>query len=98
MVLIYGADAVADFRLFAAPAENELVWQETGIEGAVRFMQRVYRFVYRWHEALENANVRKRADGIFTKRAEICGGKLIRRSGASRKILKVVSLTRRSRL
>ena len=37
MVLIYGADAVRIFALFAAPAENELVWQETGIDGAVRF-------------------------------------------------------------
>ncbi|MET0752058.1 MAG: leucine--tRNA ligase [Pyrinomonadaceae bacterium] len=57
MVLIYGADAVRIFALFAAPAENELVWQETGIDGAVRFLQRVYRFVYRWHEALEKATV-----------------------------------------
>ncbi len=40
MVLIYGADAVRIFALFAAPAENELVWMETGIEGAVRFLQR----------------------------------------------------------
>ena len=52
MVMIYGADAVRIFALFAAPVENELVWQETGIDGAVRFLQRVYRFVYRWHEAL----------------------------------------------
>ncbi|HEY0429984.1 MAG TPA: class I tRNA ligase family protein [Pyrinomonadaceae bacterium] len=52
MVLIYGADAVRIFALFAAPAENELVWQETGIDGAVRFLQRVYRFVYRWREAI----------------------------------------------
>ena len=55
MISIYGADAVRIFALFAAPAENELVWQETGIDGAVRFLQRVYRFVYRWHEALRNS-------------------------------------------
>ena len=55
MVSIYGADAARIFVLFAAPVENELVWQETGIEGAVRFLQRVYRFVYRWHENLRNA-------------------------------------------
>jgi leucyl-tRNA synthetase len=55
MVMIYGADAVRIFALFAAPVENELVWQETGIDGAVRFLQRVYRFVYRWHEVLKNS-------------------------------------------
>ncbi len=55
MVAIYGADAVRIFALFAAPVENELVWQETGIDGAVRFLQRVYRFVFRWHETLKNS-------------------------------------------
>ncbi|MGI8786949.1 MAG: class I tRNA ligase family protein, partial [Pyrinomonadaceae bacterium] len=48
MIESYGADATRIFALFAAPAENELVWQETGIEGAVRFLQRVYRFVFKW--------------------------------------------------
>ncbi|HXH71000.1 MAG TPA: leucine--tRNA ligase [Pyrinomonadaceae bacterium] len=58
MVMIYGADAVRIFVLFAAPVENDFVWQETGIDGAVRFLQRVYRFVYRWHEALRNSGER----------------------------------------
>ena len=54
MIAIYGADSARIFSLFAAPAENELVWQETGIEGAVRFLQRVYRFVYRWRSAVSS--------------------------------------------
>jgi len=58
MVSIYGADAVRIFALFAAPAENELVWQETGIDGAVRFLQRVYRFVYRWHLPIAERGMR----------------------------------------
>ncbi|MEQ1763832.1 MAG: class I tRNA ligase family protein, partial [Pyrinomonadaceae bacterium] len=53
MVDIYGADAARLFVLFAAPVENELVWHESGIEGAVRFLQRVWRFVYRWRGAFE---------------------------------------------
>lgn len=57
MIAIYGADAVRIFALFAAPAENELVWQETGIEGAVRFLQRVYRFIFKWKDFL-NAEIR----------------------------------------
>ncbi len=48
MVEIYGADAARLFVLFAAPVENELVWNEAGIEGAVRFLQRVWRYVYKW--------------------------------------------------
>lgn len=54
MVEIYGADAARLFVLFAAPVENELVWNEAGIEGAVRFLQRVWRFVHRWHDAFGN--------------------------------------------
>jgi leucyl-tRNA synthetase len=50
MVEIYGADAARLFVLFAAPVENELVWNEAGIEGAVRFLQRVWRFVFKWTE------------------------------------------------
>jgi leucyl-tRNA synthetase len=65
MVLIYGADAVRIFALFAAPAENELVWLETGIDGAVRFLQRVYRFVYKWNEALSGQSESSAAaDGL----------------------------------
>jgi leucyl-tRNA synthetase len=52
MIEAYGSDAVRLFILFAAPAENELRWQETGIEGAVRFLRRVYQAVYRWRERL----------------------------------------------
>jgi leucyl-tRNA synthetase len=52
MVEIYGADAARLFILFAAPVENELVWNEAGIEGAVRFLQRVWRFVWKWREKL----------------------------------------------
>ncbi len=53
MVEIYGADAARLFVLFAAPVENELVWNEAGIEGAVRFLQRVWRFIHRWRETFQ---------------------------------------------
>ena len=52
MVEIYGADATRLFVMFAAPIEHELVWNEAGIEGAVRFLQRVWRLVYKWKDAV----------------------------------------------
>jgi leucyl-tRNA synthetase len=52
MIEIYGADAARLFILFAAPIENELVWNEAGIEGGVRFLQRVWRQVYKWQGAV----------------------------------------------
>jgi leucyl-tRNA synthetase len=54
MISAYGSDAVRLFILFAAPPENELRWLETGIEGAVRFLRRVYTMVWRWSERLSD--------------------------------------------
>lgn len=54
MVDIYGADATRLFVMFAAPIENELVWHESGIEGAVRFLQRVWRQVYKWQSRAQS--------------------------------------------
>jgi len=56
MIEAFGADAARLFILFAAPVENELRWSESGIEGAVRFLRRVYTMVWRWHERLSNAS------------------------------------------
>ena len=55
MIAAFGADAARLFILFAAPVENELRWSETGIEGAVRFLRRVYTLVWRWQERLSNS-------------------------------------------
>lgn len=55
MVNAYGADAVRLFILFAAPVENDLHWKESGIDGALRFLRRVYQMVANWREALTNA-------------------------------------------
>jgi leucyl-tRNA synthetase len=39
----YGADTLRLFILFAAPPETELEWDDRGIEGAFRFLNRVWR-------------------------------------------------------
>ena len=42
----YGADTVRLFSLFAAPPERDLEWNAQGVEGASRFLNRVYRLIY----------------------------------------------------
>lgn len=42
----YGADTVRLFMMFASPAEMTLEWQESGVEGANRFLKRVWRLAY----------------------------------------------------
>lgn len=41
----YGADTVRLFSLFAAPPEQSLEWSEDGVEGAHRFLKRLWRLV-----------------------------------------------------
>jgi leucyl-tRNA synthetase len=41
----YGADTGRLFILFASPPEKDLEWSESGVEGAFRFLNRVYRLV-----------------------------------------------------
>src|SRR5262245_14604292 len=41
----YGADTARLFSLFAAPPEKDLEWNDHGVEGASRFLNRVWRFV-----------------------------------------------------
>ncbi len=42
----YGADTARLFVMFAAPAEQTLDWSDTGVEGANRFIRRLWRLVY----------------------------------------------------
>jgi leucyl-tRNA synthetase len=56
MIAAFGADATRLFVLFAAPVENELRWSDTGIEGAVRFLRRVYSMVWKWRGRLADRN------------------------------------------
>ncbi|CQD50682.1 leucyl-tRNA synthetase [Yersinia intermedia] len=46
MVEKYGADTVRLFMMFASPAEMTLEWQESGVEGANRFLKRVWRLAF----------------------------------------------------
>jgi leucyl-tRNA synthetase len=48
----YGADTARLFSLFAAPPEKDLEWSDRGVEGAFRFLNRVYRLVDGWATAL----------------------------------------------
>ena len=41
----YGADAVRTYILFMGPADQDMEWTDTGIEGVVRFLRRLWRVV-----------------------------------------------------
>jgi len=52
----YGADTGRLFELFAAPPEKDLEWSDQGVEGAYRFLTRLWRFTFQYREALRRAN------------------------------------------
>lgn len=41
----FGADTVRLFIMFAAPPEQSLEWSDTGVEGAFRFLKRLWRLI-----------------------------------------------------
>ncbi|KMK51699.1 leucine--tRNA ligase [[Actinobacillus] muris] len=50
MVDKYGADTVRLFMMFASPAEMTLEWQESGVEGAKRFLGRLWNLAYEYQQ------------------------------------------------
>ena len=48
----YGADTARLFILFAAPVERDLEWSDQGVEGAFRFLNRVWRIVAHFEDAI----------------------------------------------
>lgn len=47
----YGADTVRLFIMFAAPPEQSLEWSDSGVEGAFRFLKRLWKLAYLHIEA-----------------------------------------------
>ena len=53
----YGADTARLFILFAAPPERDLEWSDTAVEGAYRFLNRVWRAVDELKEYISDETV-----------------------------------------
>ena len=52
----YGADTVRMFCLFASPPERDLEWNDEGVEGSWRFLNRVWRIVTENSDNIKNSN------------------------------------------
>ena len=56
LIIKYGADTARLFIMFAAPAEQSLEWSDNGIEGAHRFLKRLWNIVNIHIESKPKAN------------------------------------------
>jgi leucyl-tRNA synthetase len=72
----YGADTARVFMMFAAPPDQSLEWSDAGVEGANRFLKRVWRLTTGFLEkgnsatAIDTANLSKDAQDLRRKTHE----------------------------
>ncbi len=52
----YGADTARLFVMFAAPPEQSLEWSDTAVEGAHRFLKRIWAFAYQHQQLFIDIN------------------------------------------
>jgi len=52
----YGADTARLFIMFAAPPEQSLEWSDAAVEGAHRFLKRIWTFTYQHRNMLNELN------------------------------------------
>ena len=64
----YGADTARLFTMFASPPEQTLEWNDAGVEGAHRFLRRVWNFGTRQPEALQASGAAPGAAGKALRR------------------------------
>jgi leucyl-tRNA synthetase len=55
LIKAYGADTARLFSLFASPPERDLDWNDQGVEGSYRFLNRVWKLVYELAPLVRNA-------------------------------------------
>ncbi len=58
----YGADTVRLFIMFAAPPEQSLEWSADGVEGASRFLKRLWRQVYLHSQQVQGTRFKVQGD------------------------------------
>jgi len=55
----YGADTSRLFSLFAAPPERDLEWSDQGVDGAYRFLNRIWGIVYKYRRQAPGVRCQK---------------------------------------
>jgi leucyl-tRNA synthetase len=61
----YGADIARFFMMFSSPPEDTLLWKDAGVEGAARFLRRLWAFAYEEQDALRSGAQASRAQAAW---------------------------------
>jgi leucyl-tRNA synthetase len=95
----YGADTARWFMLSDSPPERDVIWTEAGVEGAHRFVQRVWRLISEAAPALQGVRPRAASEGDATEisraahKALKAVGEEIRRIGFNKAVARIYELT-----
>src|SRR5690606_21792747 len=65
IIASYGADTARWFMLSDSPPERDVIWTEAGVEGAHRFVQRVWRLVAEAAPHLQDTRGASVREGAF---------------------------------
>lgn len=71
IIVKYGADTARLFILFAAPPERDLEWSDQGVEGAYRFLNRVWRIVGNFAESVKKGEAHYDTDTLTKEEREL---------------------------
>jgi leucyl-tRNA synthetase len=71
LVTAYGADTARLFTMFAAPPEQTLEWSDEGVQGAYRFLRRLWRLVHDHVTAPRNSTAAARPDALTAAQREL---------------------------
>ncbi|MBW8446455.1 MAG: leucine--tRNA ligase [Arenimonas sp.] len=63
IIASYGADTARFFVLSDSPPDRDVIWSESGVEGAHRFVQRVWRLVSEASEAMSSITANPAKEG-----------------------------------
>jgi leucyl-tRNA synthetase len=63
IIASYGADTARFFVLSDSPPDRDVIWSEAGVEGANRFVQRVWRIIGEAAEELKNVQPQPATEG-----------------------------------
>ena len=74
----FGADTARLFIMFAAPPEQTLEWSDEGVQGAARFLRRLWKAVHEHVARRRRAAARDRPRSAASSAS--CGARRTRRS------------------
>ncbi len=64
LIEAYGADTVRLFIMFASPPDQSMEWSDSGVEGAYRFLKRLWSFAFEHCELIRKANLAQKEEPL----------------------------------